>query len=119
MDFGTCPLPYGNIIGLSAKTCNIHLYADNTVMYVVAPTADQAMLDLHSDFVAWQKDLADSKLALNAGQTECMMFSCSHRNISDGLHTYACKYQGILIYRNRSRLSLNSHYTKTLGYSVP
>jgi hypothetical protein len=90
-----------------------------TLLCTLLPLLLTRLLDLHSHFVAWQKDLADLKLALNVGKTECMIFSYSHRNISDGLHIYACEYQGILIYRNRSRLSLNSHYSKTLGYSVP
>jgi hypothetical protein len=38
---------YVNENGISVKTCIIHLYANNTVMYVIAPTVDQALLELH------------------------------------------------------------------------
>lgn len=38
---------YVNNNGISVKTCIIHLYANKTVMYVIAPTVDQALLELH------------------------------------------------------------------------
>jgi hypothetical protein len=60
---------YINNIGISVKTSNIHLYADNT-MYTIAPIVDQATLDLQWDFVALQKALVGSKPVLNAGKTK-------------------------------------------------
>jgi hypothetical protein len=35
--------------------CNIHLYADDTVMYDIGPIVYQALLEMQSDFAALQK----------------------------------------------------------------
>lgn len=48
---------YLNIIGLCIKSSNIHLYANDTVMYAIAPTVDKAKFELQSDFVILQKAL--------------------------------------------------------------
>ena len=69
---------YRSNIGLCIRSCNIHLHADGTVMYAIALTVDQGMLELQSDFL---------KLLLNAGKTKYMLFSNSQENVSDGLHT--------------------------------
>ena len=37
---------YGLIIYMPNKKCNIHLFADDTVVYAVAPMVDQAVSEL-------------------------------------------------------------------------
>ena len=53
------------------------------------PTVDQAMLEMQCDFVALQKALVCLELVLNAGKTKYMLFSNSHKKVSDGLHIYS------------------------------
>jgi hypothetical protein len=65
-------------IGLFVQTCNIHLYADDPVMYAIAPTVDQVLLELQSDFGALQNALFFLKVGLNVGNTKYMFFSNSH-----------------------------------------
>ena len=61
------------------QSCNIHHYADNTVMYAIALSVARAMLELQSDFVALQKALVDLKRVLNAGKTKYMLFFNSQK----------------------------------------
>jgi hypothetical protein len=61
---------YVNNIDQSVKTCNIPLYADNTVMYAIAPTVDQALSEMQSDLVALQKALVGLKRVFNAAETK-------------------------------------------------
>lgn len=37
---------YINIIDLSVKQCNLHLYAEDTIVYSIVPTVDQALSEL-------------------------------------------------------------------------
>ena len=50
---------YVNNIGLSAKTCNINLYADDSVMYGISQRLTRLCWSCKSDFVALQKVLFD------------------------------------------------------------
>ena len=61
---------YINNINLSVKHFNLHLYADDTVAYAIAPTVDQALSELQSAFVVLQKKFIDLKLVLDAGKTK-------------------------------------------------
>jgi hypothetical protein len=61
-----CPVlltVYINNIDWSVKNCNLHFYADDTVVYAIAPTVDQAA------FIVLQT-------LLNAGKTKYM-----HKNV--------------------------------------
>jgi hypothetical protein len=56
---------YINNIGLSINIDRpINQYADDTVMYAIAPTVDQPMLELQSDFVTLQNALVDLNVYL-------------------------------------------------------
>ena len=102
-------------------------------MYSIAPTADQAMLEIQSDLVALQKALVDFKWLVIAPKTKCVLFSNSHRDISDGLHIYALdgslveqaaayKYLGIWISTNvmlkKHMDELDTHWAHTLVESM-
>ena len=50
---------------LDIKTCNIHLYVDDTVMYAIVPTVGQAFLELQSDLVTLLNALVGLKCVLN------------------------------------------------------
>ena len=45
VDSGSCTF-YINNIKLFVKNCNLHLYANDTVVYAIAPTVDQALAEL-------------------------------------------------------------------------
>jgi hypothetical protein len=47
---------YINKIDFSVKNVNLHLYADDTVVYAIAPTVDQALSDLQSAFIVLYKN---------------------------------------------------------------
>lgn len=53
----------------------IHPYADDAIIYTIAPFATQAVQNLHVDFCAIQQTLIDLKLLLNSDKTECMLLS--------------------------------------------
>ena len=57
---------YINNIGDGIRKCQIHLYADDTVMYSIASTADQALPLLETDFKVLQGYFIQLKLVLNA-----------------------------------------------------
>ena len=44
---------YINTIGQSVKNCHFNLYADDTIMYAIAPTVDLAVSKLQSDFYSY------------------------------------------------------------------
>lgn len=73
---------YIHNIGLFVQILNINLYADDPVMYAIAPTVDQVLLELQSDFVALQNALFFLKLDLMwATLNKCFsliltLFSC-------------------------------------------
>ena len=52
-----------------------HMYADDTILYSCAPTLGAAIVNLQSDFVAFQHKLMDSKLLLNGNKTKAMLFA--------------------------------------------
>ena len=60
---------------------NSILYADDTVMYSIAPTEDQALMQLESDFRILQGSLLQLKLVLNAKKTNVMFFSRSKLSV--------------------------------------
>ena len=66
---------YINNIGDEIRKCQIHLYADDTVMYSIASTADQALSLLATDFKILQGSFIQLKLVLNAKKTHFMIFN--------------------------------------------
>jgi hypothetical protein len=70
-----------NNSGLSVKTSNIHLFAEDTVMYAIAPPVDQVLLELQSDFVALHNALVRLILVLIVGKAIYMLFSNSQNKI--------------------------------------
>ena len=51
----------------------IYLYADDAIIYTLAPSATQAVQNLHIDFCVIQQTLFDLKLLLNSNKTKCIM----------------------------------------------
>ena len=63
------------------KNCDLHLYADDTITYTIAQTADLAVSRLQSDFASVQEAFTDVKLVLNTGKTKYILFSKSCKSI--------------------------------------
>uniref|UniRef100_A0A673ZIM1 Reverse transcriptase domain-containing protein n=1 Tax=Salmo trutta TaxID=8032 RepID=A0A673ZIM1_SALTR len=111
---------YINNVGDDVRYCKFHLYADDTVMYSIAPTADQALMQLESDFRILQGSLLQLKLVLNAKKTNVMFFSRSKLSVRntfvitslDGTQikqVSAYKYLGVWL---DDRLSFKKHVTE-------
>ena len=80
---------YINTYGQSIKNGKLHLYVDDSIMYVIALTVDLVVSKLKSDFIPTLESLVDSKLVLHAGKTKHMLFSNSRKNVSDDLHVHS------------------------------
>ncbi len=78
-----------------------HFYADDTVLYCSAPTADQALSQLQLDFNTLQQNLYDLKLVLNAEKTKVMLFSNlkSKSNLPSILTSQGTKIECVSKYR--------------------
>ena len=50
---------YVNNIGLSVRNCNLHLYADDTIVYYVAPSVDKYLSELQSAFSTLKKAIVE------------------------------------------------------------
>lgn len=68
-------LVYINNICDKLKFCKYHLYADDTVLYSCAPTAELAFSNVQADFDTLQYALQDLKLLLNPHKTKVMVFT--------------------------------------------
>jgi hypothetical protein len=77
---------YINTIGQSVKNVKLHLYADDTIMYAIAPAVDLAVSKPKSDFTTMQESLNDLKLVLITDKTKYMLFSDFRKDASDELH---------------------------------
>ena len=66
---------YINDIASSLNNCQVHFYADDTVLYCVSKSVTQAMDNLQQSFNALQLALIKLKLVLNADKTKCMLFT--------------------------------------------
>lgn len=53
-----------NDLGFGVDSATIHLYADNTIIYTVASSLNQALLNLHHAFNVIQHSLSQLKLKL-------------------------------------------------------
>ena len=68
---------------------HVHLIYMRMILYAIAPTADLAATRLQSHFVAVQEALIDLKLVLDTDKTKYMLFSSSHKIVTDGLHLHS------------------------------
>ena len=66
---------YINYIGKIVDSANLHLYADDTMIYSSASNIENAFQDLQLVFDVIQKQLFQLKLVLNARKTTFMVFS--------------------------------------------
>jgi hypothetical protein len=66
---------YINNIGDEIRKCQIHLFADDSVMYSIASTADQALSLSETDFKILQGSFIQLKLVLNAKKTHFVIFN--------------------------------------------
>ncbi len=62
-------------MGITLHNSSFYLYADDMVIYSSAPTLDQAVSHLQSDFDAVQHTLSDLKLVLNADKSKRTIFT--------------------------------------------
>ena len=63
--------------------CDFHLYADDTVLYCIADSAELAVTKLQLAFNSLQNALVELRLVLNAGKTKFILFSRSTISDSD------------------------------------
>jgi hypothetical protein len=80
-------LPQGSILGLTlfsvfindvalaASDSQIHLYADDTILYTSGPSLDTVLTYLQTNFIAIQHSFRGLQLLLNASKTKCMFFN--------------------------------------------
>ena len=66
---------YINNIALSLNNCHAHFYADDTIIYCSADSAQLATENLQLSFNVLQDSLRELKLVLNADKTKFMLFS--------------------------------------------
>ena len=66
---------YINEFSSSISNSRFHLYADDTVIYTVAPSVSQALSNLQSDFHSIERAFIDLKLRLNPSKTKYIVFS--------------------------------------------
>ncbi|XP_032421926.1 uncharacterized protein LOC116721974 [Xiphophorus hellerii] len=71
-------------IASSVTGCNVHMFADDTVLYCSAGDAQAAITTLQQSFNDLQNEFRKHKLVLNANKTKYMIFTLD-RNVDDGL----------------------------------
>ena len=99
------------------RSCNVHLYADDTILYCFSDSVQKAAHNLQLAFDVVQKSLLDLKLALNADKTKFMMFTKGRVFDNTDPHLYTLngtaiervphyKYLGIWL---DEKLTFNTH----------
>lgn len=76
-------VPQGSVLGpfyINDFNCGItnsliHLYADDSIIYSLAPSVEQALINLQDDFCIIQRTLSNLKLVLNPGKSKYMIFT--------------------------------------------
>ena len=105
----------------------VHLYADDTVIYSIAPSVNLAFQNLQSDFHIIQQALINLKLSLNAGKTKYMVFTRKLNSppTADNLYTIEgvpiekvsnYKYLGVWI---DDKLSFKKHISELITKIKP
>lgn len=64
-----------NDFNCGIKNSSIHLYADDSVIYSLAPSVELALSNLQDDFCCIQRTLTDLKLVLNPRKSKYMIFT--------------------------------------------
>jgi hypothetical protein len=68
---------YINEVALAAGDFLIHLYADDTILYISGPSLETVLTNLQASFNAIQLSFRGLQLLLNASKTKCMLFNQS------------------------------------------
>uniref|UniRef100_A0A8C7L9L8 Reverse transcriptase domain-containing protein n=1 Tax=Oncorhynchus kisutch TaxID=8019 RepID=A0A8C7L9L8_ONCKI len=68
---------YINDVALAAGDSLIHLYSDDTILYISGPSLDTVLTNLQTSFNAIQLSFRGLQLLLNASKTKCMLFNRS------------------------------------------
>lgn len=115
-----CGVPQGSLLGpllfivyindlvKCIKTCQVQLYADDTVLYFSHPSIDRIELALNSDLENMYYWMCQNKLSVNCQKTVCMLIGSNH----------------MISKKNVLRVSLNDisidqvHHVKYLGVLV-
>ena len=110
---------YINNIMSTCTDCQYHLYADDTILYCVADSAEFAVKKLQLAFNSLQNSLVELKLVLNTGKTKFILFSRATiidsdeliiKSISDSKIERVLEYKYLGIWLD-SKLSFNYHIT--------
>ena len=88
---------YINDIAKEVKNCNIHLYADDTILYCWADSMTLAFNNLQLAFNVLQNALFNLKLVLNSDKTKCMAFT--RANSIDFTNLNICTLNGASLER--------------------
>ena len=108
---------YINNVVNTLRSCNIHLYADDTILYCFSDSVQKSVHVLQIAFNLFQKSLLDLKLALNAEKTKFMLFTKGRVFTEYNPHLYSLngisiervphyKYLGIWL---DEKLTFNTH----------
>jgi hypothetical protein len=62
---------------LAASDSLIHLYADDTILYISGPSLDTVLTNLQTSFNAIKHSFRGLQLLLNASKTKCILFNRS------------------------------------------
>lgn len=63
-----------NIVSATPQ-CNVHLYADDNILYITGSSLNLATANLQSAFDAFHLTLIKHKLVLNTDKTKCLLFA--------------------------------------------
>lgn len=66
---------YINDVALAVGDAQIHLYADDTILYTSDPSLDTVLSNLQESFNSIQYSFRNLHLLLNSGKTNCMLFN--------------------------------------------
>lgn len=114
-----------NDLGKDLHPAKLHLYADDTVAYSIAPSVGQAVEELQTAFQSLQSSFQELKLALNAKKTKFMVFSRALTQPDVSIHTSQgsaiekvphYKYLGIWL---DDKLSYHVHVTNLIKKLKP
>ena len=114
---------YANDIMNTVKSCNMALYADDTVLYTANPTFDTSIVKMRSDMQALSNWCGINGIRMNLDKTKIMLFGNSKRlkalpkvNLDvDGVTIQTVtsyKYLGVTL---DSQLNFAKHVNKTLS----
>lgn len=110
-----------NDLDSGVDSANVHLYADDSIIYTAAASINQALMNLQKAFNTIQYTLDKLKLVLNSKKTKYMIFNRTHRKDTDITISTLCgseiervgsyKYLGIWL---DEKLAFNVHIDQLL-----